>query len=548
MFSRIADRLFFASRPRRRPGHGFTKGRKLRLEGLEQRQMLSITLGTDQLDYAPGATAYITAAELDLGETVEFQITSDTPGPGQDPWQVTDGSADDLDQALNGAILTSWLVDPDGAYIGSTLVARATALGSGETATAMFSDSVTNVVITTSTLTVTSLPAQITVSFNYSTSVSGTTTGVLDILGTTATQPKVLVSGSDKSDSITLTIPAGTANGTYNAKVTVTNDFGTGANQRNHVMNNLVVINVSGDTTPPVITPNVTGELGDNGWYTSDVTVTWTVTDPESAITLTTGADSTTIDGDTDGVTLTCTATSAGGTSSQSVTIKRDATMPVVTTPGDLTFTYGDLITFDCSASDATSGIDTSSLPSLKDAMLDAGTYTYTASATDKAGNSDSKTFTVTVQKAILEADANVQAALDLAKNGTVMFNLSNVTGIVDGKSVAELLNGAIFTLQMKTADGSGYETKQFLAAATVDAYGAVHVKITMAQASDSDGNADTEEAASLYAFLSQGLDAGETSASRASVESITLSATSNGGNYAISEDVLTRIFSTIKK
>lgn len=85
------------------------------------------------------------------------------------------------------------------------------------------------------------------------------------------------------------------------------------------------------DTTPPVITPNVSGTLGTNGWYVSDVSVSWTVTDPESAITFTSGCGPTTISADTLGTTLTCTATSAGGTSSASVTIKRDATPPTIT-------------------------------------------------------------------------------------------------------------------------------------------------------------------------------------------------------------------------
>src|SRR5262249_46280654 len=63
------------------------------------------------------------------------------------------------------------------------------------------------------------------------------------------------------------------------------------------------------DVTPPVITPHIAGTLGGNGWYVSDVSVTWTVADPESAFTAT-GCDPTTITADTAGVTLTCTATS----------------------------------------------------------------------------------------------------------------------------------------------------------------------------------------------------------------------------------------------
>ena len=35
------------------------------------------------------------------------------------------------------------------------------------------------------------------------------------------------------------------------------------------------------DTTPPVITPNVSGTLGNNGWYKSNVTISWNVTSPD---------------------------------------------------------------------------------------------------------------------------------------------------------------------------------------------------------------------------------------------------------------------------
>ncbi|HLU26183.1 MAG TPA: PxKF domain-containing protein, partial [Longimicrobiales bacterium] len=88
------------------------------------------------------------------------------------------------------------------------------------------------------------------------------------------------------------------------------------------------------DATPPVITPTITGTLGNDGWYTSDVTVTWTVTDEESAVTIEEGCEAATITADTDGVTLTCTATSAGGTASETVTIKRDATPPAIALAG----------------------------------------------------------------------------------------------------------------------------------------------------------------------------------------------------------------------
>ena len=84
------------------------------------------------------------------------------------------------------------------------------------------------------------------------------------------------------------------------------------------------------DTTPPAISVEVSGTLGSNGWYTSDVTVTWTVADEESAAT-TTWCEAQSVVTDTTGVTFTCTAESEGGTAEESVTIKRDATNPTLT-------------------------------------------------------------------------------------------------------------------------------------------------------------------------------------------------------------------------
>lgn len=150
------------------------------------------------------------------------------------------------------------------------------------------------------------------------------------------------------------------------------------------------------DTTPPVITYTIGGTLGNNGWYVSDVTVTWTVTDSESAITSTSGCDSTTITTDTSGTTLTCTATSAGGTASQSVTIKRDATPPSVTISAervpDSNGWYNKPIGFTVSGSDATSGV--ASCDTLSDySGPDGDALSVSATCTDNAGNVGSGSF-----------------------------------------------------------------------------------------------------------------------------------------------------------
>jgi uncharacterized delta-60 repeat protein len=116
---------------------------------------------------------------------------------------------------------------------------------------------------------------------------------------------------------------------------TSTNDFG------------LARYTLTADNTPPIIGLLVGGTLGLNGWYTSDVAVSWSVSDPDSAISAQVGCSPSSITNDTSGITLTCTATSAGGTSSRTITIRRDATPPTLScaaTPASLWPPSGQLV------------------------------------------------------------------------------------------------------------------------------------------------------------------------------------------------------------
>ena len=75
----------------------------------------------------------------------------------------------------------------------------------------------------------------------------------------------------------------------------------------------------------------ITGTLGLNGWYTTNVTVNWSVTDPESIILSTTGCNAITLTSNTTGTTLTCSAESDGGTTTVTKTFKVDKTAPATT-------------------------------------------------------------------------------------------------------------------------------------------------------------------------------------------------------------------------
>lgn len=146
------------------------------------------------------------------------------------------------------------------------------------------------------------------------------------------------------------------------------------------------------DSTPPAITPTVTGTLGSNGWYTSDVAVSWAVTDAESSITSQTGCSASSVTADTAGITFTCTATSGGGTATQSVTVERDATAPAITgsrTP--LANAYGwnngpVAVAFTCT--DSGSGVGVNTVAGATVAADGAGqSVTSSGACVDNAGN-----------------------------------------------------------------------------------------------------------------------------------------------------------------
>lgn len=177
-------------------------------------------------------------------------------------------------------------------------------------------------------------------------------------------------------------------------------------NQSNFIMGVDHITISSLDNTPPVITPAIAGTLGDNGWYTSDVGVTWTATDAESAITSAPCAAGS-LTTDSPATTFTCSATSAGGTASASVTVKRDATAPTIAFTGNAgTYAVDQNVSISCGATDNLSGISSSTCPGATGAAYTfaLGGNTLNASAKDNAGNTSaaSATFTVKVTEASL--------------------------------------------------------------------------------------------------------------------------------------------------
>src|ERR1700752_760110 len=174
-----------------------------------------------------------------------------------------------------------------------------------------------------------------------------------------------------------------------------------------------LVVNPPADSTPPVISKTISGTPGDNGWYTSNVSIDWTVSDPESSFT-TTGCADTTIDSDTTGTLSSCSATSAGGTSSDSVTIKRDATAPSISgvaspAPNGAGWNKTDVnVNFTCN--DVTSGV--ASCGPNQTLTSNGADQSATGNAVDNAGNSASATVSnIDIDKELPSINASVPAA-----------------------------------------------------------------------------------------------------------------------------------------
>jgi hypothetical protein len=145
------------------------------------------------------------------------------------------------------------------------------------------------------------------------------------------------------------------------------------------------------DTTPPVITPDVQGTQGANGWYTSDVTLSWAVSDAQSPFT-SSDCDPVTITSDQTDTDYTCSADSDGGASSASVSIARDATQPVTTVTGvaeGATYNLGSVPQAGCASTDNLSGVATEATLALTDGDAQGvGDITAICSdALDSAGN-----------------------------------------------------------------------------------------------------------------------------------------------------------------
>ena len=211
----------------------------------------------------------------------------------------------------------------------------------------------------------------------------------------------------------------------------------------------------SANFTPPVITKTVAGTTGNNGWYTSDVSVDWTVTDPDSAVTLT-GCTDLTINSDTSNASSSCSATSAGGTSSDSVTVKRDTSAPnsVTGAPNrapDQGSWYNHAVDVIFTGSDGTSGIASCSTATYSGP--DASGVTVSGSCTDNAGHvgtGASSAFNYDGSAPVLSLPANITTQAT-GPSGAIVSYVAGVTDHLDGSVTVNCSPASGSTFSMGT-------------------------------------------------------------------------------------------------
>jgi hypothetical protein len=158
------------------------------------------------------------------------------------------------------------------------------------------------------------------------------------------------------------------------------------------------------DPSPPTVTPVLSKQPdGSAGWYRSNVTLTWNVSDPESQAGIEpTGCASESITADQPLTAYTCSAESSGGvTGPITVTIGRDATPPVISpsvSPAANAAGWHDAdvaVTWSCT--DATSGV--ASVTGASAVATEGANQASSGICVDLAGNPASATATVNLDR-----------------------------------------------------------------------------------------------------------------------------------------------------
>ncbi len=399
---------------------------------------------TDLPDYSPGSVVTISGNDNSLnntnvgflaGETVHVDVT------GPNGYAATcDGIADSFGKW--SCQITLWASD----LAGGSYTYIAVGLTSGISISGSFDDSVSSVTITSPTtsspVTVTSLPANVTISFNYSTSAGGTTTGTASVIGATtiASNSKALTGGNNKADSITVTIPAGTVNGNYAASVEVSNTSGRGNPSITDTQSNAIIVAILATPTitfDPAPSPTyLGGNFTVHATTNSDGALTYSyVSGPCALVNANTGVFSSSgagvcvVQANT-----AATSTFSAGFAQQSVTIAK-ATPTITFGPAPTPTYLGGNFTVSATTTNTDSGTLTYSVMSGPCAIVSGATFSSTGAG-------------ICVVQASGGATTNFNAAaqtqnISIAK-ATPTLSVSNSPVTYDGSTHSALVSGSV--------------------------------------------------------------------------------------------------------
>ena len=162
-------------------------------------------------------------------------------------------------------------------------------------------------------------------------------------------------------------------------------------------------IGISIDKTAPEIARLPTAPAANaNGWNKTDVTATWSCTDDLSGAVSSSDSETLSTEGGSQSATGTCTDLAGNSASDTRSDISIDKTVPAVSLVGGpadgATYIFGSVPSIPtCSSFDGLSGLNGTC--SVNGYSVEVGTHTVTASATDRAGNSNSASATYTVAR-----------------------------------------------------------------------------------------------------------------------------------------------------
>lgn len=359
----------------------------------------------------------------------------------------------------------------------------ATTLAVTTSATDSTAPTLTTFSFTPTSVNVTSADATVTANFQVADDLSGATTFIVSFVSPSGNFTLNASSSFAANTSVTgtanVTIPKGSESGTWTASVFLADAAG---NTRilsasdlagQGFATQLTVTNTPGDTTPPVITPTVTPAPGPNGWNTTvPVTVSWSVSDPESGIASSSGCGTASLSAETAGTTFTCSATNGAGLSnSVSVAVMIDLTAPIITptvTPAPNAAGWNNTdVTVSWNLSDPTSGIDLATDVGCGTVTLttEAAGTTLTCTTANGAGIFASASVTIKIDKtaptltfgaASPAPNAAGWNSTNVSFSYTTADNLSGVASATPASPVTITTEGAGLTASVVVTDVAG--------------------------------------------------------------------------------------------